>query len=103
VATADARPVIAAGGVYDPELYLDGVSLGLVYDVRVDDGVLVMEIAMTTPGCPVPESLPEEARTAVRQGAGDRLRVDVRAVRDPPWGPSTMDEGAASALGFRVM
>ena len=93
----------ALAGVYDPELYLDVVSLGLVYDVRIDDGILVVEMTMTTPGCPVSESLPEEARTAVRQAAGDSLPVDVRVVWDPPWDPSMMDEGAASALGFRVM
>ena len=51
----------ALAGVYDPELYLDVVSLGLVYGVRIDDGVLVVEMTMTTPGCPVSESLPEEA------------------------------------------
>ena len=77
----------ALAGVYDPELYLDVVSLGLVYDVRIDDGVLVVEMTMTTPGCPVSESLP----------------VDVRVVWDPPWDPSMMDGTAASALGFRVM
>ena len=40
----------ALAGVYDPELYLDVVSLGLVYGVRIDDGVLVVEMTMTTPG-----------------------------------------------------
>jgi metal-sulfur cluster biosynthetic enzyme len=92
-----------ARGRHDPELYLDVVSLGLVYDVRVDDGALVVEITMTTPGCPVSESLPEEAKAAVRQAARDSLPVDVRLVRDPPWNPSMMDGTAASALGFRVM
>lgn len=92
----------ALAGVYDPELYLDVVSLGLVYDVRADDGVLVVEMTMTTPGCPVSESLPEEAKAAVQRAAGG-LPVDVRVVWDPPWDPSMMDEGAASALGFRVM
>jgi metal-sulfur cluster biosynthetic enzyme/predicted ArsR family transcriptional regulator len=62
----------ALAGVYDPELYLDVVSLGLVYGVRIDDGVLVVEMTMTTPGCPVSESLPEEARAAVGQAAGRR-------------------------------
>lgn len=93
----------ALAGVYDPELYLDVVSLGLVYDVRVNGGVLVVEMTMTTPGCPVSESLPEEARAAVRQAAGDSLPVDLRVVWDPPWDPSMMDDTAASALGFRIM
>ncbi|HEV2258220.1 MAG TPA: metal-sulfur cluster assembly factor [Streptosporangiaceae bacterium] len=93
----------ALAGISDPELYLDVVSLGLVYDVRVDGGVLVVEMTMTTPGCPVSESLPEEARAAVRQAAGDSLPVDLRVVWDPPWDPSMMDDTAASALGFRIM
>ena len=101
-----ADPVTAAwnalAGVYDPELYLDVVSLGLVYDVRVEDGGLVIEMTMTTPGCPVSESLPEEARAAVRQAAGSGLPVDIRVVWDPPWDPSMMADTAASALGFRV-
>jgi metal-sulfur cluster biosynthetic enzyme len=100
-------PVAAAwnalAGVYDPELYLDVVSLGLVYDVRADDGVLVVEMTMTTPGCPVSESLPEQAKAAVQQAVRDGLPVDVRVVWDPPWDPSMMDHTAASALGFGVM
>jgi len=74
----------ALAGVYDPELYLDVVSLGLVYDVRAEDGALIVEMTMTTPGCPVSESLPEEARAAVRRTAADGLAVDVRVVWDPP-------------------
>jgi metal-sulfur cluster biosynthetic enzyme len=93
----------ALADVYDPELYLDVVSLGLVYNVRIDGGVLVVEMTMTTPGCPVSESLPEEAKAAVLQAAGDSLPVDVRVVWDPPWDPSMMDATAASAPGFRVM
>jgi metal-sulfur cluster biosynthetic enzyme len=93
----------ALAGVYDPELCLDVVCLGLVYGVRTEDGVLVVEMTMTTPGCPVSESLPEEARAAIRQATGEGLPVDVRVVWDPPWDPSMMDEAAASALGFRLM
>ncbi len=99
-------PVAAAwnalAGVYDPELYLDVVSLGLVYDVRERDGLIVVEMTMTTAGCPVSESLPEEAKTAVQQAAGDGFAVDVRVVWEPPWSPDMMDEAAAAALGFRV-
>ncbi len=92
----------ALAGVYDPELYLDVVSLGLVYDVRVDDGILAIEMTRTTPGCPVSESMPEEAKAAVEQATGNSLPVDVRVVWEPPWDPSMMDDAAASALGFRV-
>ena len=101
-----AGPVAAAwnalAGVYDPELYLDLVSLGLVYRVREEDGTLIVEMTMTTPGCPVSESLPQEAEAAVRQAAGDSVPVEVRVVWEPPWNPAMMDEAAAAALGFRV-
>ena len=91
----------ALAGVYDPELYLDVVSLGLVYGVAVDDGTLVVEMTMTTPGCPVSETLPAEAAAAIRQATTDSLPVDVRVVWDPPWDPSMMDGAAATALGFQ--
>lgn len=92
----------ALSGVYDPELYLDIVSLGLVYDVREENGVIVVEMTLTTPGCPVSESLPELAKAAVQQAAGDSVPVDVRVVWEPPWSPAMMDDSAAAALGLRV-
>jgi metal-sulfur cluster biosynthetic enzyme len=90
----------ALAGVYDPELCLDLVSLGLIYDVREENGTLIVEMTLTTPGCPVSESLPEEARAAVQQAAGDAAAVDVRVIWDPPWNPAMMDDSAATVLGF---
>jgi len=87
--------------VYDPELYLDVVSLGLVYDIREEDGSVVVEMTMTTPGCPASESLPEIARETVADALGGLLAVDVRVVWDPPWSPAMMDDQAAQALGSR--
>jgi metal-sulfur cluster biosynthetic enzyme len=92
----------ALRSVYDPELYLDVVSLGLVYDVREEDGTIVVEMTLTTPGCPASESLPEMARAAISQSVGNPTVVDVRIVWDPPWSPALMDAEAAAALGFRV-
>jgi len=92
----------ALRGVYDPELYLDVVSLGLVYDVRDENGALVVEMTMTTPGCPASEVLPEMAHAAITDAVDGSVEVDVRVVWDPPWSPAMIDEDAARALGFRA-
>jgi metal-sulfur cluster biosynthetic enzyme len=91
----------ALGCVYDPELCLDVVSLGLVYDVRAEEGTVVVEMTLTTPGCPASETLPEMARAAVEAAVGSAAGVDVRVVWDPPWSPAMMHDEAATALGFR--
>ncbi|HET9075648.1 MAG TPA: iron-sulfur cluster assembly protein [Acidimicrobiales bacterium] len=90
----------ALGGVYDPELCLDVVSLGLVYDIRAESATLVVEMTLTTPGCPVSDSLPEQARAAIIDATDGAVGVDVRVVWDPPWSPAMMNEAAAAALGF---
>jgi metal-sulfur cluster biosynthetic enzyme len=92
----------ALRSVCDPELYLDVVSLGLVYDVREEGGTIVVEMTLTTPGCPASESLPEMARAAISQAVGNPTTVDVRIVWDPPWSPALIDAEAAATLGFRV-
>lgn len=92
----------ALGHVWDPELGLDVVSLGLVYDIRVDDGAGTVEVDMTltTPGCPVSESLPNEAEAAIRGALPDwEVRLDV--VWDPPWTTERLSPMALQQLGFR--
>ncbi len=91
----------ALRGVYDPELYLDVVSLGLVYGIRAEGTKLVVEMTMTTPGCPASESLPEMAAAAIEDATGGAVPGDVRVVWDPPWSPEMMEEDAARMLGFR--
>ena len=90
----------ALRSVYDPELYMDVVSLGLVYSLREEEGSLVVEMTMTTPGCPVSDSLPEIARRTIEDAVGAAMPVEVRIVWDPPWNPAMMDDEAAQALGF---
>ncbi len=101
-----ADPVAAAwaalGCVYDPELCLDVVSLGLVYGIRQEDGTVVVEMTLTTPGCPAAESLPAMAERAVREAVGGSEPVDIRVVWDPPWSPAMIDVAAAEALGLRT-
>ena len=95
------RALEALSTVYDPELCLDVVSLGLVYSVAEEDGVLAVEMTLTTPGCPAAESLPVMARAAVEAALGDSGQVRVTVVWDPPWDPSMLKLDAAAALGFR--
>lgn len=84
----------------DPELCIDVVSLGLVYELRVEDDNLLVEMTLTTPGCPVSESLPEQARAAIAEATAGTVGVEVRVVWDPPWSPQMMHEEAAT-VGFR--
>ena len=94
-----AAALAALGGVWDPELGLDVVSLGLVYDVRVGEDSIEIDMTLTTPGCPVSEQLPAEARAAVVRAVPDR-RVTVNVVWDPPWTPERLSPVALQQLGF---
>jgi metal-sulfur cluster biosynthetic enzyme len=89
----------ALGNVWDPELGLDVVSLGLVYDVRVDGDDIAIDMTLTTPGCPVSEQLPAEAEAAVRAAVPD-ANVTLRVVWDPPWTPELLSPLALQRLGF---
>lgn len=86
-------------GVVDPELGLDIVDLGLVYAIREDDGGVAVDMTLTTPGCPVSESLPGDAAGLLEAALGVPVRVTV--VWDPPWTPDRIDPEAAAALGLR--
>lgn len=85
--------------VVDPELGLDVVAMGLVYDVRVVGAAVEVDMTLTTPGCPVSESLPLEAAEAVR-AALPEAEVDVRLVWEPPWTPERLSPEGLAALGF---
>lgn len=90
----------ALRSVIDPELGLDVVALGLVYDVRGDDSHVEVDMTLTTPGCPVSEQLPREAQAALVD-ALPGTAVDLRVVWDPPWTPERLTPAALDALGFR--
>lgn len=88
--------------VYDPELGLDVVSLGLIYGIAEEDGRVVVEMTLTTPGCPVSEMLPSEAGQAVADALAPLGRSsEVRIVWDPPWTPARLSDEAAAGLGLR--
>jgi metal-sulfur cluster biosynthetic enzyme len=93
--------------VIDPELGLDFVSLGLVYDVNIQDADgstgagsdVHITFTLTTPACPIGPQVSEQMREFVGdlEGVGD---VQPRMVFDPPWSPEMMSEDAKFALGF---
>lgn len=89
----------ALGDVWDPELGLDVVSLGLIYDVRDDGEAIEIDMTLTTPGCPVSEQLPNEAADAVHAAVPD-AEVRVNVVWDPPWTPERLTPVALNKLGF---
>ncbi len=85
--------------VYDPEIPVDIVNLGLIYDVAVGDGLVRLKMTTTSPGCPVGEFLAQEVERAVRTLDGVDA-VGVEFVWDPPWGPEMMSAEAKKKLGW---
>jgi FeS assembly SUF system protein len=94
-------PVLAAlKTVRDPEIPMDLVELGLIYELIVKQGGTVyVEMTLTTPACPVAASMPGEVEAAIRSvpGVND---VRVKLVWAPPWGPEKMSEEARLELGM---
>ena len=86
--------------VLDPELGINVVDLGLVYEVRVRDGDVSVAMTMTTPACPLGETLSEQAEAAIRQKVPGVKSVTVDLVWDPPWRPSMISDAAKEQLGW---
>ena len=86
--------------VYDPEIPVDIYELGLIYDVDIsEDGDATITMTLTTPHCPVAETLPNEVELRVLSVPGIRDAV-VNLVWDPPWDPSKMSDEARLELGM---
>ena len=85
--------------VIDPELGLDFVSLGLVYDVEIQGGDVYVTFTLTYPGCPIGPQVAEQVKEFVGELEGAEA-VYPKMVFDPPWSPDMMSEDAKFALGF---
>ena len=80
--------------IYDPELPVNIYDLGLIYDIQVkDENYAIIKMTLTTPNCPVAESLPKEVKEGVMQVEGIK-DVDLELVWDPPWNKDMMSEAA---------
>jgi metal-sulfur cluster biosynthetic enzyme len=85
--------------VIDPELGLDFVSLGLVYDVDIEGDEAFITFTLTTPACPIGPQVSEQMREFV--GALEGInKVHPKMIFDPPWSPEMMSEDAKFALGY---
>lgn len=87
------------GHVIDPELGVDIVGLGLVYDALCSDGVARVVLTTTTPACPVGSYLSDAVRWALRDMAGVE-RVDVELTHEPRWSPRMMSDEVKARLGW---
>jgi metal-sulfur cluster biosynthetic enzyme len=94
--------------VVDPELGINVVDLGLVYDIRVSDGnIATIDMTLTSAACPLTDVIEDQTRAALTGGPGGGLVNDVKInwVWMPPWGPDKItDDGREQlrALGFTV-
>ena len=90
--------IAAIKTVYDPEIPTDIYELGLIYSIDISDtGLVGIEMTLTTPMCPVADSMPLEVqeKVIVVDGVTD---VDLRVVFDPPWDKSKMSDEARLSL-----
>ncbi len=85
--------------IFDPEIPVNIYDLGLIYNVEIDEGHVVVTMTLTTPHCPVAESMPAEVelRVGAVPGVGD---AEVNLVWDPPWSPQNMSDEARLELGM---
>lgn len=85
---------------YDPEIPVDIYSMGLIYGIKIDDTFNVdVEMTLTSPNCPVAESLPAEVEAKI-QGIKDVNKAKIEIVFEPPWQMDMMSEDARLELGM---
>lgn len=85
--------------VVDPELMINVVDLGLIYQVEQDDGKVAVEMTLTSPACPVGPQLLQQAKMALEQ-LDDVDEAEIRLVMTPPWSPERMTDDARDQLGI---
>jgi metal-sulfur cluster biosynthetic enzyme len=89
----------ALRGVHDPELGINIVDLGLVYDVRIEGDTVHIDYTLTTMGCPIGPMIEEEIQRMLEPIEGVS-RVEAEMTLTPPWTPDKMSEEAKAALGM---
>ena len=87
------------GNVYDPEIPIDIVNLGLIYGIDIEGGNVHITMTMTAPGCPASTQIAGESKILVEEIPGVE-NVEIEIVWDPPWDPSKMSDDAQQSMGI---
>ena len=85
--------------IYDPEIPVNIYELGLIYDVSINEKIVKVKMTLTSPNCPVAESLPKEVKDSIMEVDGVD-KVDLDLVWEPPWDKSMMSESAKLELNI---
>ena len=85
--------------IYDPEIPVNIYELGLIYDIIINNSEVKVKMTLTTPNCPVAESLPKDVKDSILEIDGVS-KVDLDLVWDPPWDKSMMSEAAKLELNL---
>ena len=85
--------------IYDPEIPVNIYELGLIYDIIIKDKDVIVKMTLTTPNCPVAESLPKEVKDSISE-IKEVKNVDLELVWEPPWDKSMMSESAKLELNL---
>tara|TARA_Y100000748_G_scaffold286301_1_gene269506 strand:- start:323 stop:619 length:297 start_codon:yes stop_codon:yes gene_type:complete len=85
--------------IYDPEIPVNIYELGLIYDISIKDNDVSVKMTLTTPNCPVAESLPKEVKDSIME-IKEVKKVDLDLVWEPPWDKSMMSEAAKLELNL---
>ncbi len=86
-------------GVYDPEIGINLVDLGLIYDVTSEQGTVQVTMTLTTPGCPMSDSMPPAVQRVLEAIPGVNA-VGVDLVWEPPWDPERISQQGLRELGW---
>ena len=85
--------------IYDPEIPVNIYELGLIYDISIKDKDVFVKMTLTSPNCPVAESLPKEVKDSILE-IKEVKKVDLDLVWEPPWDKSMMSEAAKLELNL---
>ena len=99
-ATVEKEEILEAlKNVYDPEIPINVVDLGLIYDVKVESGNVYVQMTLTAPGCGMGPFIAQQAEWAIADidGVED---VQIEVVFEPPWSPDRISEEARAKLGI---